>query len=160
MNDLDSRDNNLKNIQEKIKPKRRDRNGLSSRERHEAYIQKYNNEAKEAKAGVIFFRICGGLMLAVTIYIWYSICKMSPMSSWGVIVGFIAAGIFKAIYPDGLNPNNKTQKYIVLIFGGGIIILMNTPSASEFTIMLLPSVISALLLFGIVKNSGQPKPQV
>ena len=152
-------DDPLKKTRETMKSGHEHPDEANSPESQSDFIQRQAIEAKYAKASATMLRIYGGFMLAGAIYFWYTL-HLGLVGGLGIAVGLLIFGIFKAVYPGGIDPKNKIQRSIVLALFGVMLFLMVTHLFSDFTLMFIIGTISGFFLFGIIKNLPNSKPQV
>src|SRR5688572_27594559 len=146
----------MKKLQ-KGRPKPKDQERLISIKGQKRLASQKAKEEKEATRSAVLMRILGGVMLAGTIYIWLSRYKVVPMSGLAIVGGLALTGIFKVVYPSGLDSSNKTQKLVFLILIGIMMSLMINRSTFGFAIIFFFSLISSVYLFGIVKSFPDSK---
>jgi hypothetical protein len=145
----------------RLRKKRKIRPKPSNRER--LNLLEHNKQLKAKKASItreaIYMRILGGVMMAGTVYIWYWRGHIIPMSSLTIISGIIVAGIFKVVYPHGIDSKKKVLNFLGYLVVGATLSLIINQTAFVLATLFLFSLISATYLFGVMRSFPDSKPQ-
>ena len=141
-----------------VKDKLDDEGKSSSLNSHKRLIVNKTKEVKEARAVAIVLRIFGAMLMVGAVSIWYSKYSVVPMTGSALIGGILLAGIFKLVYPDGLDASNRVQKTFALSFSLIWMLLIVNQATAGYAIMLLFGLVSAVYLFGVVKTLPGLKP--
>ena len=140
---------------QKVRPKLSDQERLNLLDHNKQLKAKRASKSREA----VYMRILGGVMMAFTVYIWYWRGYVIPMSSLTILGGAIVAGIFKVIYPDGIDSKKKVLNLLGYLVIGSFLLLIISQTAFVLATMFLFSLISAVYLFGVMKSFPNSNPQ-
>jgi hypothetical protein len=143
---------------EKVRANPDDKGKLLFLTRNKRLIAKKTKEAKESRAVAIGLRVFGGLLMAGAVSSWYSKYRVIPMTGFALISGILLAGIFKMVYPNGLDTSNKIQKNIALFVIIIPMVLIINPATAAYSIMFLYGLVPAVYLFGVLKTLPSLKP--